>query len=48
MSILIVWLGLLDSLASTLSAIAPLLPHPYDRLAIAAAQVCRFLVELLE
>jgi hypothetical protein len=41
------WHSLLTTLAVILTTVAPLLPHPYDRLIASVEQLCLFLAELL-
>jgi hypothetical protein len=42
----ILWHGLLSMLAVILTGVAPVVPHPFDRLMTSLAQLCLFLAEL--
>jgi hypothetical protein len=42
----LVWHSLLAALVVVLQTVAPLMPHPYDRLIAIAIQLCLFLAEL--
>jgi hypothetical protein len=42
------WHSLLTALAFMLMTVAPVVPHPYDKLIASAVQLCLFLAELLK
>ena len=42
------WHSLLTALALILTAVAPIMPHPFDRLIASVVQLCLFLAELLK
>jgi uncharacterized membrane protein len=42
------WHSLLAALAVILTTVAPIVPHPFDRLMAGLAQLCLFLAELLK
>jgi hypothetical protein len=42
------WHSLLTAVAFILAAVAPIAPHPFERLIAAVVQLCLFLAELLK
>jgi hypothetical protein len=42
------WHSLLTALAFILTGVAPVVPHPFDRLITTVVQLCFFLAELLK
>jgi hypothetical protein len=45
---MILWHSLLTAMALILTTVAPLTPHPYDRLIASAVQLCLYLAELFK
>jgi hypothetical protein len=42
------WYSLLTTLAFILTTVAPIIPHPFDRLIACVVQLCLFVAELLK